>query len=67
MFQTSEIYGQLQGKMMANFWLVNCMPAAQTLPPLEPNSIPDSPLFHAIHWLESALGNQAGWFPEQEK
>lgn len=57
MFQTSEIYSQLQGKMMANFWLVNWMPAAQTLPALEPKSRPDSPLFHAIHQLESALGN----------
>jgi len=57
MFQTHEIYGQLQGKMTAKLWLVNWMPTALTLPPLEPSLKPDSPLFHATHWLEPALGN----------
>lgn len=66
MFQTSEIYGQWQGKMTANLWLVNWTPAAQTVLALEPNSRPDSPLFHAIHRLKPALGNWAGCFSQQE-
>lgn len=58
-FQMREIYGRVQGKMMAKLWLVNWTPAVLPLPVLEPSLRPHSPLFHATHQLESAVGNWA--------
>lgn len=66
MFQMCEIYGQLQGKMMAKLWLVNWTPAALPLPALELSLKPDSPLFHTTHQLEPALGNWAGVFSNRK-
>lgn len=61
-FQMCEIYGPVQGKMMAKLWLVNWTPAVLPVPVLEPSLRPDSPLFHTTHQLELVVGNWAIFF-----
>lgn len=57
-----EIYGQVQGKMVAKLWLLSWTLAMLTLPVLELSLRAGSPLFHIIHQLESAVSDWVVYF-----